>query len=191
MMDSDDDFNSPVEVDEAYFGGSEVNKHANKNLKAGRGTVGKTAVAGMKDRETNEVRAKVVEDTTARTLQGFIADNVNQDTCVYTDDSNAYSNLPFNHDSVKHSVGEYVKQQAHINGIESFWAMLNRSHKGTFHKISSKHLNRYAKEFSGRRNIRELDTIIQMRDTLARLVGCNHLRRTLSAPNGLSPIARP
>ena len=45
--------------------------------------------------------------------------------------------------SVKHSVGDYAKGQAHTNGIESFWSMLKRGHKGTFHKLGPKHLDRY------------------------------------------------
>ena len=48
----------PVEVDDAAFGGREGNKHANRKLNAGRGTVGKSIVAGIKNRETNENRAK-------------------------------------------------------------------------------------------------------------------------------------
>ena len=48
-----DKFAGPVEVDETYIGGLEKNKHESKKLNAGRGTVGKVAVAGMKDRETN------------------------------------------------------------------------------------------------------------------------------------------
>jgi len=100
MHDSDDDFNGPVEVDEAYFGGLNKNKHADKKLKSGRGAVGKTAVAGIKNRETNEVRSEVVENTTAKTLQGFITDNVDEDDTVYTNDSTAYSNLPSEHDSI-------------------------------------------------------------------------------------------
>ena len=51
---------------------------------------------------------------------------------------------------------------AHVNGIESFWSMLKRGHKGTFHKISKKHLHRYVAEFAGRHNIRSLDTLDQM-----------------------------
>ena len=51
--------------------------------------------------------------------------------------------MPFKHGAVKHSVGEYVRDIAHTNGIESFWSMLKRAHQGTFHKISPKHLDRY------------------------------------------------
>ena len=56
---------------------------------------------------------------------------------------------------------------AHVNGIESFWATLKRAHKGTFHKLSPKHLDRYLLEFSRKHNIRGKDTIDQMRSTVA------------------------
>ncbi len=41
----------------------------------GRGTVGKTAVVGMKDRDSNGVTAKVVQSTGAATLVGFVESN--------------------------------------------------------------------------------------------------------------------
>jgi len=193
-MENDDyAFGGPVEVDETYFGGrrSNMSNGRREELKdAGRGSVGKTAVVGMKDRETNEVRARVVENTNAQALHPFIAENVDEDSKVYTDDATVYDSLPFNHESVKHSVSEYVREMAHTNGVESFWATLKRAHKGTFHKISPKHLNRYVHEFAGKHNIRDLDTLAQMRDTVARLVGRNLLRTRLVADNGLSSMAR-
>ncbi len=40
--------------------------------------------------------------------------------------------------------------------------MLKRGYYGTFHKMSAKHLQRYVDEFSGRHNLRELNTLTQM-----------------------------
>ena len=186
-------FDGPVEVDETYFGGKRKNMSKAKRKEmadTGRGAVGKTAVVGMKDRDSNKVTARVVDDTDAATLQGFVADHAAPDAKVYTDDAAAYKGMPFEHASVRHSVGEYVRDMAHTNGVESFWSMLKRAHKGTFHKISPKHLNRYVQEFAGKHNIRDSGTLAQMRDTVARLVGRNLLYRNLIADNGLASGAR-
>ena len=164
-------FEGESEVDEAYFGGKESNKHESKKLKAGRGTVGKTAVVGMKNRETNKVQAEVVETTDKETLQAFVVENTTPDSIVYTDEARAYSGLPREHQAVGHSVGEYVRNQAHTNGLESFWSMLKRGYTGTYHHISSKHLHRYVVEFSGRHNVRPLDTIDQMAAIVHRAAG--------------------
>ena len=184
-------FDGPVEVDETYVGGKRANmsKSKRKTLK-GRGAEGKTAVVGAKDRATNAVSAKVVNETDAETLQGFVADSAADGATVYTDEAAAYQGIPYDHETVKHSVGEYVDGMAHTNGIESFWAMLKRAHKGTFHKISPKHLQRYVSEFSGKHNIRDSGTLAQMRDTVARMIGRNLLYRDLIADNGLSSGAR-
>ena len=96
----------------------------------------------------------------------------------------------FEHEAVNHTVSEYVRGQAHTNGIESFWSMLKRAHDGTFHKMSPKHLQRYVSEFAGKHNIRDSGTLAQMRDTVAGLVGRNLLYRDLIADNGLSSGAR-
>lgn len=72
---------------------------------------------------------------------------------------------------MNHSVGEYVREQAHTNGIESFRASLKRGYYGTYHRISPKHLERYVTEFSGRHNVREFDTIDQMTFLAKGMVG--------------------
>ena len=187
--DGDDPFDGPVEVDETYFGGKRRNMSNAKRKElagTGRGAVGKTAVIGMKDRETNQVRAEVITETDADTLQDFVEENTEADAKVYTDDAKAYKGVEREHEAVKHSVSEYVRGQAHTNGIESFWSMLKRAHDGTFHKISPKHLDRYVREFAGKHNVRDSGTLAQMRDTVARLVGRRLLHRDLIAPNGLS-----
>ncbi len=155
-------FSGPVEVDETYFGGRRRNMPASKRkVLTGRGPVGKVAVVGIRDRATNKVKAQVVENTTSGTLGGFATSNVIPGTKIYTDDATAYTHLP-NHQSVKHSVAEYVRGSVHTNGIESFWATLKRAHTGTFHRLSAKHLHRYIDEFVGRHNMREMDTLDQM-----------------------------
>ena len=68
--------------------------------------------------------------------------------------------------------------------------MLKRAHKGTFHKISPKHLNRYVQEFAGRHNLRHLDTLAQMATVALRLSGRRLKYRDLTADNGLSSGAR-
>ena len=188
-------FAGPVEADETYIGGkrrnmSNAQRKALADAGAGRGAVGKTAVVGIKDRATKNVRAKVVENTDKATLQGFVIDHTAPGATVYTDEAKAYEGLPFNHEAVKHSVSEYVRGMAHTNGAESFWSMLKRAHMGTFHKISPKHLNRYVQEFAAKQNLREHDTIAIMGAVAAGTAGRHLPYEKLIAPNGLDSGAR-
>ena len=190
-QDSGGQFAGPVEVDETYFGGKRQNmSKAKRKQFEGRGTVGKTAVVGAKDRATKQVAAKVVTSTDKDTLHGFVKDHAAPGATVYTDDASAYETLPFNHAVIRHSLSEYVKGDIHTQGIESLWSMLKRAHKGTFHKLSPKHLDRYVQEFAGRHNLREQDTAEQLKTVSGGMNGKRLRYKDLIADNGLDSGAR-
>ena len=155
-------FLGPLEADETFVGGKAKNMHAKKRRAlTGRGGADKTAVAGIKDRATKQVRAIVVERCDGPTLRPFVQAHAAPDATIYTDEAKAYHGLA-NRESVTHGTGEYVRGQVGINGMESFWSMLKRGYVGVFHRMSPAHLPRYVAEFEGRHNARGRNTIDQM-----------------------------
>jgi hypothetical protein len=59
------------------------------------------------------------------------------------------------HDSVNHSIGEYVRGDVHTNTIEGYFSILKRGINGVYHHVSPQHLKRYLAEFDFRYNERE------------------------------------
>ena len=188
-------FWGPVEADEAYFGGKRKNMSLSKRKAlraAGGGADDKSAIVGTKDRATNQISAQHVLQTDTPHVAGFVVDRAVPGTVVYTDEASVYRALKpwYAHEAVNHSAGEYVRGEAHTNGIESFWSTLKRAYHGTFHKLSPKHLQRYIDEFAGKHNIRDRDTIDQMRHVVASMVGKHFTCEELIADNGLPSGAR-
>ena len=186
-------FSGPVEADETYIGGKRKNMPNRKRKElTGRGAVGKTAVVGTKDRASNKVAARPIPATSAIYTASFVAEKAKIGATVYTDEHASYNWLDpwFKREAVNHSANEYVRGDAHTNGMESFWSMLKRGYHGTYHKMSPKHLDRYIAEFSGRHNVREADTADQMGTLVAASVGKRLCYSDLIADNGLDSGAR-
>lgn len=154
---------SPVEADETYMGGRDRNKHGNKKT-GEQWRDFKTPIVAVKSRATKKVKARVTKPISRATLHGMIERTVEKGSTVYTDQHRGYIGLKKNykHTSVNHGVGEYIKGQAHTNGIESFWSMLKRGYVGVYHKMSEKHLQRYVDEYVGRHNGRQEPTMSQI-----------------------------
>lgn len=149
----------PVEVDEAFVGGEPKNWHNSKRIahhKAVRSErvrtyqnafTHKTAVIGMLDRESRQIRAKVVPNVRRETLQNEILDIIEFGSKVYTDQAVTYKSLKdkYVHDTVNHA-NQYVNGQVHTNSIENFWSLMKRNLKGTYVAVEPFHLDRYLAE---------------------------------------------
>jgi transposase-like protein len=166
----------PIEADETFVGGEPKNRHGHDPKKkakyvrdgegkwalnpnyapqSGRATK-KTPVFGLIDRETRQVRAKVIPNVDRHVLQEAILENVTKGSRVYTDSLNSYNRLTaleYVHKSVNHAV-EYVREDIHTNSLENFWALLKRGLKGTYVCVEAFHLDRYINEQSFRYNNR-------------------------------------
>ncbi len=155
-------FTGTVEADETYVGGLKKNMHYGRKLALGkgRGVHEKFPVLGVRERETKQVKAMVPINTTQQTIEYQLRYWIQVLSTLYTDDHKAYFGMLayYEHEVVTHSKWKFVEGDVHTNGIESFWSLLKRAYKGTYHYMSLKHLNRYVQEFVLRNNYRDKGT---------------------------------
>ena len=99
------------------------------------------------DRESRQVRAKVIPNVKRETLQNEILGNVKFGSSIYTDQAVGYDTLKsrYIHDTVNH-VETYVKGRVHTNGLENFWSLMKRNLVGTYVAVEPFHLDRYLDE---------------------------------------------
>ena len=142
-VDGDTGLGGDIEIDETYIGGRD--KTAGRPGRKSK----KTPVFGMLQRG-GEVIAKVVPDAKSKTLLPILGQHVDMGSRILSDDYRPYRQLKglgYRHEHVAHGRQEYVRGDVHTNSIESFWARLKLSIRGTHIHVSRKHLQKYVGEF--------------------------------------------
>ncbi len=139
-----------LEFDEALFGG-------HRRGKRGWGAEGKAMVFGIYQRN-GKVATFPVPDRKYNTLMPSIEKHTKRGSLYYTDDHTAYASLRLRgkHQIIAHGIEEYVREDAHINGIEGFWsyAKIWLYH---YRGVPKQYFNLYLKEIEFRFNNREKD----------------------------------
>jgi transposase-like protein len=143
-----------VEIDETYVGGLEKNKHRSKRKHQGTGGSGKEAVYALVERH-GRVRSHHIPAVNAYNLRPIIEAQIDGATAVYTDEggtSKGLGRLFDKHESVNHSIGEYVRGNVHTNTIEGYFSIMKRGINGVYHHVSQQHLKRYLADCSAFQN---------------------------------------
>ena len=138
-----------VETDETFIG-------RKKGVQVRRGTSHKMAVLSLVERG-GSVRSFPINTTKARELGPIVNRNVARESELMTDEARQY--IPIGrrfaeHRSVRHNIGEYVREDAHTNTVEGYFSIFKRGMKGVYQHCSERHLHRYLAEFDFRYNTR-------------------------------------
>jgi transposase-like protein len=145
-----------VEADETYVGGKERNKHRNKRNADNIGSVGKEIVFSLVERG-DKVRSQHIANVSAQNLRPILQQQLDAASALMTDGEGQYrlvGPMFARHEVVNHSIGEYVRGDAHTNTIEGYFSILKRGIIGVYHHVSQEHLKRYLAEFDFRYNER-------------------------------------
>ena len=173
-----------VEADETFTGGKAKNR-------AYASPPPKEAVMALVERG-GKVRSFHVPEVTATTLKPIIVDAIAKDSHFRTDESGVYWNVGeqfASHKTVVHSIGEYVRGDAHTNTIEGYFSIFKRGIYGTYHHVSQQHLKQYLAEFDFRYNERIALGVNDADRTIKAIRGAAGKRLTYRQPRGAQPAS--
>jgi len=168
-----------VVADETWIGGDPANKHRDRVARDDLGNMvhrtEKTPVLSLVDKDTGEVRSRVVPLVNTANLRRVIEHEVDvPHTLFHTDSASCYNEFDWRaagHKRVDHAVGEYVRGDVSTNKLENYFSQLTRSIDGTFHHVSREHLPRYLAEFDFRYSTCDMTDTQRMAALLGRADG--------------------
>ncbi|HEU4956117.1 MAG TPA: IS1595 family transposase, partial [Sphingomicrobium sp.] len=169
-----------VEADETFVGGKAKNRAYAKTLPSHE------AVASLVERG-GKVRSRHVPDVTAKTLKPILVEVIAKETNLRTDQAPVYTEIGASfasHETVNHSIKEYVRGDAHTNTVEGYFSIFKRGIYGTYHHVSAEHLKRYLAEFDFRYNERTALGVDDTERTEKAIRGAAGRRLTYRQPRG-------
>ena len=170
------------EIDETFIGGKNKNRHVDKKVKnsQGRSFKDKTAVLGIYNNETQEVKSVVTISTGKDVIRPVLFRNIKSRSCITTDEWKAYNGLAriYQHVVVNHKRHQYNNDGLTTNHIENYWTRVKNNIRGTYHYVSRKHLQNYCNEWDFKHNVRLKSNSEKFEDVL---LGTNNKRLLYSS----------
>lgn len=169
-----------VEADETYIG------NKGKQAPGARGWSHKEKVLSLVERG-GKVRSHHVNAVNANTLRPILNAQIAAESRLMTDEARVYIPLGkafASHDVLNHSIGEYVRGDAHTNTIEGYFSIFKRGMKGVYQHCNERHLKRYLAEFDFRYNEREALGVNDLERAEMALIGIKGKRLTYRTTNG-------
>jgi|SRR5579862_116006 len=167
-----------VVADETFIGPTPRFQHGHKPVKGGQGQMrsDKVAVVSLIEKESGQVRSRVVPTVNGENLRSVLEDNIDfANSALHTDIERTYNKFSRRfaggHHTVNHSAREYVRGDVTTNQAENYFSQLKRSLDGTHHHVSVKHLPRYLAEFDFRYSTRDLTDTERMQRLMGRSGG--------------------
>ncbi|MBA3734001.1 MAG: IS1595 family transposase [Actinobacteria bacterium] len=151
-----------VEADETFVGGKP--RESYRREVARRGWNMQTAYWDRKAivfgavQRGGKLRAEVIPDSRARTLDVKVREFVMPESILYTDDFQAYRQIGrkgYVHRRINHSARVYVMGDVHTQTIEGFFGLFKNGVRGVYHSVSQKWLQGYVNEYVWRYNRRD------------------------------------
>jgi transposase len=145
----------PLEIDDAYFGGSDGNRP--KHLRSKKE---KVTVLGIVERK-GRIVTRVIPDVQKESVLPVVAEVVEPKSMIYTDGHATYEELRWmgkshKHKAVNHSAGQYVDGWAHTNSVDGFWSLVKRGLSGVYYQVGAAYLQSYLDEYTFRFNRRKV-----------------------------------
>ena len=147
----------PVEADETYWSSEKTTFVSGKGWTKTRGTKDSMKIVTLVERK-GQARSFHVPEVNAETLKPILTEQIHPKSILNTDEARVYKPIGrkfAGHETVNHSIDEYVRGDAGTQVVENYYSILKRGLTGVYQHVSQQHLKRYVCEFDFRYNERQ------------------------------------